>query len=213
VIGKQWFELNPRRDGSPITIRRQATRLAYWLETLQTKPHLKGRAIDAEKTLEKSIRYALARIRPKSPDARLLSKAQPLQRKRGVSNKKQRSVLIALCMNLRTLTEPLTEILAEEGPCLDLRLDLCVLGAETIRELVRNENCRHYDLRLGHRVQSMAAWAKETGFQSQTIRERLKRGWTVEMALTVPEIHNEEIHQSGWHQIQKHQKQAEKESK
>jgi hypothetical protein len=39
-------------------------------------------------------------------------------------------------------------------------------------------------LEFGGRTQCLAAWAEELGFKREIIRERLRRGWSVERALT-----------------------------
>jgi len=65
-----------------------------------------------------------------------------------------------------------------------------------------NENCRwatrrqqgnnrrsNLYLLFNGRRQSLADWARETGLTTYCINYRLKRGWTVEKALTTPPLH------------------------
>ena len=49
----------------------------------------------------------------------------------------------------------------------------------------RNRRSNHV-IEFNGRSQSLAAWAEEVGIRQETIRGRLKRGWSVEHALTAP---------------------------
>jgi lambda repressor-like predicted transcriptional regulator len=41
-------------------------------------------------------------------------------------------------------------------------------------------------LKHGHAKQTVMAWAKQTGLSEETIRDRLRREWSIEQALTMP---------------------------
>lgn len=53
--------------------------------------------------------------------------------------------------------------------------------------LEQNRNARsNVNLTVHGRTQCVAAWAKENGIAKETVRQRLKRGWPVEVACTKP---------------------------
>ena len=51
-----------------------------------------------------------------------------------------------------------------------------------------NKRNRQNVMRLSHNGQtkSLAEWEKETGISRGTLRERIRRGWDVDTALTAP---------------------------
>lgn len=49
-----------------------------------------------------------------------------------------------------------------------------------------NNRSTNVTLEFNSKVQTLARWSRETGLSEDAIRHRLKRGWTVEKALTTP---------------------------
>lgn len=55
----------------------------------------------------------------------------------------------------------------------------------TVEQQANNKRSNRY-LEFQGKTQSMADWARETGIRAGTIKDRLKAGWSVEKALTLP---------------------------
>ena len=59
----------------------------------------------------------------------------------------------------------------------------CRWATESIQ---RRNTSTNRNLTLDGKTQCLSAWAEETGLHKETIRCRLKKGWSVERALTAP---------------------------
>jgi len=181
---KEWFDLNYQRDGSPVTLRRKANYLANHLDRIKrSEPRFKESrwrsALASVNALKKACRFALARVRPHSPDGKLLTATHPLKKARGVTTRKNRRDVVGLAMRLTELVDVVVQGIKEGATP-----EFCELGAEMLRHAVRKSP--YYKLTYQGRRQSPADWARELGIDRQVIRERLKLGWSVEDALSKP---------------------------
>lgn len=179
-----WYDLNQKRDGSPITLRRKAGSLANRLEKFAKAPHRKNQVYVSAHLLKKALRFSLARIQPKSADGVLLCEKHPTRWPRAYKNQCQ---IISLILRLSPVVDTVLDFMAQDRA--DPRF--CFATAKQLRKVGGKDAPKPADdttpkFFFQGKDWTIYQWSLETGIPGGVLRHRWCKGWNVERMLTTP---------------------------